>query len=183
MKTLVTLFAAFFRIGICTFGGGYAMIPLIEAEAVEKRGWITSEDMLDIIAIAEATPGPLAVNTATFVGQKVAGLAGAAAATLGVVMPSFLIILIVSLFYTQFRDNRWVDCAFRGIRAAVTALMVNAVVKLSKHVPKIAFTAALFAAGFLLATFTGVSVILLLIGGAALGIVWQLFAAGRRTGK
>ena len=183
MKPLATRFASFFKIGICTFGGGYAMIPLIEAEAVEKKKWITSEEMLDIIAIAEATPGPLAVNTATFVGQKVAGLSGAAAATLGVVMPSFLIIIIVSLFYTQFRDNRWVDCAFRGIRAAVTALMVNAVVKLSRHVPKIAFTFALFGAAFLLASFTGVSVILLLIAGAVLGIAYQLFMARKGAEK
>ena len=183
MKKLWQLFSAFFKIGICTFGGGYAMIPLIEAEAVDKRGWIRSEEMLDIIAIAEATPGPLAINTATFVGQKVAGLAGAAAATLGVVMPSYIIIILVSLFYTQFRENRWVDCAFRGIRAAVVALMINAVVKLSRHVPKIAFTWGLFALALAAALFTDVSVILILIVAGVAGVAYQTLTAGKGAGK
>jgi len=183
LKQLWILFSTFFKIGICTFGGGYAMIPLIETEAVEKKKWVTHEDVLDMIAIAEATPGVLAVNSATFVGYRVAGLAGSAAATLGVVLPSFIIILLVSLFYNEFRENVWVDCAFKGIRAAVVALMLNAVVKLSKHIPKMAFTFTVFGAAFVLAAFTDLSVIVILLMAAAAGIVFQLILAKKEGDK
>ena len=183
MRTLLELFSAFFKIGICTFGGGYAMIPLIEAEAVEKRKWISAEEMLDIIAVAEATPGPLAINTATFVGRKTAGLPGAAAATLGTVLPSYLIIILVSLFYRQFRENRWVDCAFRGIRAAVVALMVNAVVKLARHVPKIAFAFALFGLALAAALCTDISVVAVLLAAGTAGVGYQVAKSGRWAKK
>ena len=133
------LFSTFFRIGAFTFGGGYAMIPLIHREAVEANHWVDDQEILDIIAIAESTPGPIAINSATFIGYKVGGLAGSAAATLGVVLPSFLVISIISLFFTAFMENRWVAWAFEGIRPAVVILILGAVVKMKKSVPTISF--------------------------------------------
>ena len=118
MKTL-QVFLTFFKIGAFTFGGGYAMIPLIEKETVEKKKWITDDDVLEIITIAESTPGPIAINAATFVGYRVCGFWGALTATLGVVIPSFGIILAISILIKQFRDIKAVQYAFNGIRAGV----------------------------------------------------------------
>ena len=113
------LFATFFKIGAFTFGGGYAMIPLIQREIVDKKQWATNEDLLDIIAIAESTPGPIAVNAATFIGSKIDGFFGALFATLGVVLPSFITIFAVSFAIAQFEHIKLVQYAFTGIRAAV----------------------------------------------------------------
>ena len=123
---LLPLFLTFLKIGAFTFGGGYAMIPLIQRETVEGKKWITDEDMLEIIAIAESTPGPLAINSATFVGSHVAGVPGAACATLGVILPSFVIILIVSTLLDAFQHVKAVQYAFFGIRAGVLALILRA---------------------------------------------------------
>ena len=120
------LLCAFFKIGLFTFGGGYAMIPLIQRETVEGRHWITEEDILEVVAIAESTPGPIAINAATFVGARVAGATGAACATLGVVLPSFIIILIISRLLAHFAQYRPVQYAFFGIRAGVLALVLRA---------------------------------------------------------
>ena len=113
LKRLWQVFLTFFKIGAFTFGGGYAMIPLIQHEAVEKRKWVTDEDILDIVAIAESTPGPIAINSATFVGYRAAGVLGSAAATLGVVLPSFVIILALSFVLAQFQEVKYVQYAFR----------------------------------------------------------------------
>ena len=135
-KRLLTLFITFFKIGAFTFGGGYAMIPLIQRETVEKHKWITEDDILDIIAIAESTPGPIAINSATFVGYKTAGFFGAAMATLGVVLPSFCIILAISYVLREFREIKAVQYAFEGIRAGVLALLIKALVSMYKKCPK-----------------------------------------------
>ena len=119
LKTLWQVFASFFRIGAFTFGGGYAMIPLIQNEAVEKRKWVTDDDILEVIAIAESTPGPIAINSATFVGYRAAGILGSVCATLGVVLPSFVIILAISFVLKEFQDLKPVQYAFMGIRAGV----------------------------------------------------------------
>ncbi len=113
------IFFTFFKIGAFTFGGGYAMVPLIQREASEKHGWVTDEDILDIVAIAESTPGPIAINSATFVGYRACGVLGSVAATLGVVLPSFMIILAISGILRQFQENVYVQYAFRGIRCGV----------------------------------------------------------------
>jgi len=136
IKTLATLFLTFFKIGAFTFGGGYAMIPFIEKETVEKRGWIKSEDILDIVAIAESTPGPIAINSATFVGYKIAGFFGSFFATLGIVLPSFIIILIISYLLKSFADIKAVQYAFFGIRAGVLALIIKALITMYKKCPK-----------------------------------------------
>ena len=176
---LLNLFAAFFKIGLFTFGGGYAMIPLIHREAVENHRWISDEEMLDVLAISEATPGPVSINSATFIGCRVAGVAGSAAATLGVALPSFLIIAALSLFIMQYQRFTWLTWVFDGIRAGVVVLILNAVIKLGKQVPRTNFVAAVILVDFLAASFFNVSVILLLVLSGAAGVVRQLVIARR----
>ena len=131
LRTAARLFFVFFRIGAFNFGGGYAMIPLIEREVVDKRGLIRGEELADIVAIAESTPGPIAVNAATFVGYHAGGFFGALGATVGVALPSFVVMLLVSLCLRRFMQSRIVSYAFFGIRAGVLALIVRAVLTIS----------------------------------------------------
>lgn len=123
---MLELFRTFFRIGLFTFGGGYAMIPLIEHRCVEEKGWLTHEEMMDAAVIAESTPGPIAINIATMVGWQQGGFPGALAATVGVVLPSFVIIYAVSMFLDRFLEIRLIAAAFRGIKIAVGLLILNA---------------------------------------------------------
>lgn len=143
---LFKMFRTFFKIGAFTFGGGYAMIPMIQKEVVEENEWVDTEEFMDIIAIAEVTPGPVAVNTSSYVGFKVAGLKGAIICTLGTVLPSFLIILFIAMFLGHFRENPIVEKIFLGIRPAVVALIFSAVYKLGKGmkitVPRIVISIA-----------------------------------------
>lgn len=144
---VIQLFLTFFRIGAFTFGGGYAMIPLIKEEVVTRKKWITADDVLDVVAIAESTPGPIAINSATFVGYKTAGFWGSLAATIGVSLPSFAIIYAISFFLRQFENLSLVRYALTGIRAAVLALVVNALFSMYKASPKgkISFILMVFA--------------------------------------
>lgn len=135
-RIIVELFATFFRIGLFTFGGGYAMISLIEDEVGRKRGWIGADELTEVFAIAESTPGPIAINCATYVGYKQAGLAGGVAATLGVVLPSFIIIYVISLCLERFMALTVVANAFRGIQVAVAFLVLRAGVRLIKRLPR-----------------------------------------------
>lgn len=135
-KILLTLLLTFLKIGLFTFGGGYAMIPIIEDICVERRKWITHEEMMDITIIAESTPGPIAVNCATYVGYKTAGFGGAIMATLGVVFPSFVIIYIISLFLDNFLKITLIANAFKGIKIAVGVLIFDAALKMMKKMPK-----------------------------------------------
>ena len=132
MKVLFDLFRAFFTIGALTFGGGYAMLPMLEREIVSKHKWATNEELLNYFAIGQCTPGVIAVNTATFVGYKVKGVIGGIVATLGVVAPSILIITVIAMVLQNFMDIVWVQHAFAGIRVAVCALITISVVKLFK---------------------------------------------------
>jgi len=136
MKKLWTLFITFFRIGAFTFGGGYAMIPLIQKEVVENKGWVSDEDILDIVAIAESTPGPIAINAATFIGYKTYGISGSFFATLGVVLPSFIIISLISYLIKEFADIEAVRYAFFGIRAGVLALVTKSLWTMYSKSPK-----------------------------------------------
>ena len=135
-KTILALFWAMFKIGLFTFGGGYAMIAIIERDLVEKKKWISHEEFLDVIAIAESTPGPLAINSATYIGYKIAGVFGSVFATLGVVLPSFIIIFAISLVFDKFMSLTYVQYAFRGIQACVAFLILSAGIKMLKHVKK-----------------------------------------------
>lgn len=139
-KRNLQLFITFLKIGAFTFGGGYAMIPLIEREMVQDRDWITQEEMLDMVAIAETTPGPLAVNSATFVGWKVAGFRGSLCATFGVTLPSFLIMLAVALIMRHVENIPVVTHAFTGIRAAVLTLIGSAFVSMFRQLKKSPFS-------------------------------------------
>ena len=132
MNKCLTLFLTFFRIGIFTFGGGYAMIGIIEDICVERKKWISHEDMMNITVIAESTPGPIAINCATFVGYKQAGVMGAVVATFGVVLPSFVLIFLISKYLVHFMDMPVVSGAFQGIKAGVGIIIVNAAINMIK---------------------------------------------------
>lgn len=127
---LFNMFKTFFKIGAFTFGGGYAMLPMIQKEVVEENQWIDTEEFMDILAIAEVTPGPVAINTSSYVGFKMAGFKGAVVCTLGTVLPSFLIILCIAMFFGHYKDNPIIEKVFLGIRPAVVALILSAVFKL-----------------------------------------------------
>lgn len=142
-KLLWTLFSTLFKIGLFTFGGGYAMLALLESELVEKKGWLEKDEYLDMVAIAESTPGPIAINCATYVGYKQGGVLGSAAATLGVVMPSFIIIFVISLFLDAFLTLELVSYAFRGIQAGVVYLILSAGVKMLRSMKKDAMSVSI----------------------------------------
>ena len=175
-KRLWQLFLTFLKIGGFTFGGGYAMIPLIQKETVENKGWITDEDILEIIAIAESTPGPIAINAATFVGYRTAGFWGAVCATIGVVLPSFLIILGVSYVLREFQEIRAVQYAFNGIRAGVLALLFKALWTMYKKSPKSWASYVVMAGAFFATAFLKINVLYVIIGCAVFGIVTSLLA-------
>ena len=183
MRYFKELFWVFFKIGLFTFGGGYAMIPLIEREIVEDKKWVTEYEVLYMLAIAESTPGPLAVNTATFVGYKMAGVSGAAVATFGLALPSVVIICIITLFLTQFRDNHWFEYVFKGIRSGVLVLMLNAVIKFGKKCPKHFLTYILMIAAFALAVFTDIDIAFILLGAGIIGIIYCIFIAKEALDK
>lgn len=145
-KILWRLFLTFFKIGAFTFGGGYAMLPLIEHQCVDCYGWITSEELVRVTVLAESTPGPVAINCATFVGSKKAGIRGALAATFGVVLPSFLIILGLSLVLDSFLKIRIVENAFKGVKIAVAILILSAGLRLFKKMEKKPLAVILFSA-------------------------------------
>lgn len=149
------LFITFFKIGAFTFGGGYAMIALLEGELITKKKWVTQEEFLDIVAIAESTPGPVAINSATFIGYKMAGVAGSVMATLGTVLPSFTIIFIISLFFDRFMKLKVVANAFKGIRAGVVYLIFSAGIKLLKGMKKDLMSKVILTA--VMAAFIGMS--------------------------
>ena len=136
MNTVLDLFLTFAKIGFFTFGGGYAMISLIEDSCVEKKQWITHDEMLNVTVIAESTPGPIAINCATFVGYKQKGLTGAVAATIGIVLPSFCIIFLISMFLDNFLEIAWIAHAFMGVRIAVGILILDAAIKMFKKMQK-----------------------------------------------
>ena len=177
MKRLWELFWSFARIGVCTFGGGYAMLPFIQAEIVEKKGWATNEEITDYYAIGQCTPGVIAVNVGTFVGQKTAGILGGIAATLGVVFPSVVIIAIIAAFISNFAEMEIVAHAFAGIRACVCVFIFNAVRKLWKSAVKDVWCFVLFLAVFLCATIFDVSPVIFVLLAALAGIILKNWGA------
>ena len=180
MRTkLFQLFLTFFRIGLFTFGGGYAMIPLMQRETVERRKWISDDDIFEVIAIAESTPGPIAINSATFIGYKVAGVWGAVCATLGTVLPSFIIILIISFFLRQFQDIKAVQYAFNGIRAGVLALVIKAWWTLAKKMPKNSIAYIIAIGAFLAAGILDIHVLLVIVCSGIIGLIASLINEGR----
>lgn len=176
--SLAALFAAFFRVGLFTFGGGYAMLPMLTRECVEKYAWATRDELLNYFALSQCTPGVIAVNTATFVGGKQRGTGGAAAATLGVITPSIIIILIIAALLNSFAHLPAVQHAFAGIRVAVAALMLNAVIKLIRSSVKDGLSWGLFAMGLLAVAAFSLSPVIVVAAAAITGI-----AAGKAGAK
>ena len=149
MNILLDLFLTFAEIGLFTFGGGYAMISLIENSCVEKKGWITHDEMMNVTVIAESTPGPIAINCATFVGFKQKGLIGAIAATIGMVLPSFSIIFLISMFLDNFLEIAWIAHAFMGVKIAVGILILDAAIKMIRKMQKKPIPLTIMACAFL----------------------------------
>ena len=168
---LLSLFLSFAKVGVMTFGGGYAMIPILEREIVENRKWASSEELMDYYAVGQCTPGVIAVNTATFIGYKVAGPAGGVAATLGVVFPSVLIICLIAGILTNFADIPAVKSAFTAIRVCVCVLIFNAVVKLWKGAVKDKAGLVLFLIVFVLSLFFDISPVVFVLFCALAGLV------------
>lgn len=168
--SLFTLFRSFFKIGLFTFGGGYAMIPLIEAEIIDRRKWLVRDEFLELLTLAQSAPGPIAINTSVFIGYKVRGIRGAVASALGAVMPSFLIILIIAIFFAEVRHNVVVDAAFKGMRPAVVALIVVPTLSLARGMHPALIGVVILSA--LAVWWFGFSPIYLIIAGAAAGILW-----------
>lgn len=184
MKKLAELFFTFAKIGLFTFGGGYAMLPLIERSCVEQKKWISAEDMLNITVLAESTPGPVAINCATFVGNKQKGFAGALIATLGMIIPPFTVIFIISLFFEKFVSVQWVSSAFAGIKLAVGILIIDAAVRMIKKLPKNALTytvIAVAACSMLLIDIFSLKLSSLVLLLAAVGLGLVLYLVKRRT--
>jgi len=175
LKTLFQLFFTFAKIGGFTFGGGYAMLPMLEREIVEKYNWSTREELMDYFAIGQCTPGIIAVNTATFVGFKTAGAFGGIMATLGLVFPSLVIITIIAAFIRNFTDIAVVQSAFKGIQVCVCALIIDAVIKFIKKSVVDKYCAGVFLLAFIVAQFTGVSTIFIVIGSGVLGVLISLY--------
>ena len=181
MNLAVDLFLTFAKIGLFTFGGGYAMIPLIEDNCVTKKQWISHDEMMNITVISESTPGPIAINCATYVGYKQKGIAGAAIATVGMALPSLCIIFLISLFLDRFLEIRWIANAFRGIKLAVGILILDAAIRMIRKMPKkpfaVAITACAFTAMLLFSIFSvRVTSITLMLAAALIGLIVFLIA-------
>lgn len=171
MKTLIDLFFTFCRIGGLTFGGGYAMLPMIQKEIVEEKKWATEEEVLDYYAVGQCTPGIIAVNTATFIGYKVQGVIGAIVATLGVVFPSLIIITIIAALLKNFASYAIIQHAFSGIRVVVIALIINAILKLAKTSIKNSLTLIIAILAFILVAFISLSPIYIVVASACIGLI------------
>ena len=175
---LLQLFTTFFKIGLFSFGGGFAMIPLIQREVIERHKWINNKDFVDMLVLAQSTPGP--INTAVFVGYKTRGVAGAIVTTLGTVLPSFIVILLLALFFAEVRDNRYVDAAFRAMRPAVVALIVAPLMGLVKGMKW--YLAALSAVVAMAVWYLGVSPMYLIGAGVIVGVAIAVYN-GRKEMK
>ena len=186
-KSLGMLFFTFFKIGLFTFGGGYAMIALLEEEFIQRRKWLDKDEFLDMTAIAESTPGPVAINSATYLGYKLAKVPGAATATVAVCLPSFLIIYAISLFFEQFTQLTVIANAFKGIQVCVIYLIFSAGVRMLKSLDKSPFATGVLAAvmlvmvGLSLAGVSVSSILLILLSGAAGVAAWLI--GRRKEGK
>lgn len=186
MKALLELFLTFFKLGLFTFGGGYAMLPQLKETVIEKKKWLTEDEVLNMIAISESTPGPIAINMATFIGHKQKGFLGSLFATLGVVLPSVIIIFVISLFFEQFVSNKYVSYAFVGIKCAVAFLILKTGIEMFVKMKKKALNVIMFLIIFALIILFDIfavefsSIIFILFGGIV-GII--AYAVNNKTLK
>lgn len=183
MKTLFEIFACFFKIGLFTFGGGYAMLPMIEAEVVDKKRWIDGKEFIDMLAIVQSVPGAIAINTSVYVGFRKAGLPGALAAILGTSLPSFIIILLIAVVFTDVSDNPTIEKVFKGIRPAVVALIAAPLVRMYKNAGITLKTVWLPIAAALLVWLAGVSPVYIIIGAIVIGLGYNLIKEKREAKK
>ena len=180
MRELIDMFLTFARIGGLTFGGGYAMLPMLQREVVEKRGWATEEELMDYYAIGQCTPGVIAVNVSTFIGHKLRGLPGAIVASLGFISPSILIITLIAAFLESFASNVYVAHALAGIRVCVCVLILNSVLALGKKAIKNKLSWAIFGVSVVLAAFTGVPTVAIVLGAGIIGYILYLKGAVKK---
>jgi len=186
LSKYLVLFITFLKVGLFTFGGGYAMIPLIQSEVAEKKKWIRESELIDIITISESTPGPIAVNAATYIGYRVAGFWGAFFSTLGLIIPSFVIILLISFIYDKISSFTVIQNMFKGIKVGVTLLLVTAIIKLSKGIKKGWYFYTVFLIGLAisicfsiwLSNFSYIALILIALG-LILGIIKTKIEGGK----
>ncbi len=171
-KGYLDIFVTFFKIGCFTFGGGYAMVPLMEEAVIDKKKWIKREEIVDLFAVSQSIPGAIAINTSTLIGYKIAGNKGALLATLGVVLPSFIVITVIASFFALFQDLKTVKAAFMGIRPAVVALILVTAVSMAKVVVKDIFGVVIMLTTVVLVVFLRVNPIVVIIGGGILGIAF-----------
>lgn len=175
------MFSSFFKIGAFTIGGGYAMLPLIEREFVDVRDWVTEEDIIDIFAIAQSLPGAIAINTSIFIGYRLAGVVGALVALAGMILPSFFSILIIAALLVNIRDNPWVQKAFSGVRAGVTAMILLSGLKLGRTILQSPSTWIIAGLSFLALVVFHIHVIPIILAGGLMGLVIQAIQRARRV--
>ncbi len=175
------LFTSFLKIGLFTIGGGYAMVPLIEREVVTRRGWVSGRDFLDLLTLAQSIPGPIALNSASFVGYNTRGYKGALAALMGIVLPSFTIILLVALFFTTIRDNVVVEAAFKAMRPVVIALILSPMISFMRGMKWLSIVVVV--ATMALIFYLDLSPAVVILAAAIAAIVWTLFATKRKEGR
>lgn len=175
MKLLCELFLVFLKVGTFTFGGGYAMLPLIHNEIVKGKNWISEEEMIDCLALSQSLPGMIAVNTAIYIGYKKKGITGSFAASLGAILPAFVSILIILIFLSSIEDNPYVNGAFEGIKAASVALIAVAAYKVGRQVIKGKFGIFVTVSAFLLVVFVGINAIWAIVFGGLAGLTFYLF--------
>ena len=171
-RRLLALTLTFGKFGGITFGGGYAIIALLEDDLVRRKGWLTQDELLNIITVGESTPGPIAVNTATFVGYRLAGVLGGVVATLALVFPAWLVIVLVSSCYLAFRDNTWVAAALAGIRVAAIVLIARAFLRMGRGVPRNAANLAAGTLAFVAVALLGLNALWIVVGGLLFGVAW-----------
>lgn len=172
MKKLLQMFISFFKIGAFTFGGGYAMIPLIEEEVVNNKKWIGKEEFVDIVVISQSFPGALAVNTSIFIGYKINGAIGAIIALLGTVIPSFTIILLIASVFMQFRNNYYVEQVFKGINGAVPVLVLIAILSISKSVKKSYLNLGIVIVALILLQVLNINPVVVIILSGVFGVIY-----------
>lgn len=172
MNIYLEIFTTFSKIGAFTIGGGYAMIPVIQREIVEKRGWVNNEEFMDMLAISQSAPGILAINISIFIGQRLRGIKGSIIAAIGTALPSFVMILLIAMFFNNFRDNEIVNRVFMGIRPVVVALIAVPLISLSRSTKLNRYTSFIPAISVLLIVMLGISPVYLIIAGAVLGLFY-----------
>ncbi len=182
-KKLFELFLIVLKLGAFTFGGGYAMFPLMEREYVENRGWFDTQEMLDMLAVAQSVPGMISINASILVGYKLFGLVGATVAVLGMALPSFIVLSILSFFYVQFSSNIYVVAALKGIRVAVIALLIQAVIKLGKPGVKGLFGWIMATLAFFAALIFSIHPIIIILAGLFVGIIYGEIRNRKEGGK